>query len=275
MRFLATIVAIGTIWFQVGWGWNYNRTQVVALATGKTESSGREISRATDSASSRMMTDETLKNVITYLSGYHQYTINQLNKQSRQYIEQYTNCNVSEAGLRVKPTIAPFYIHLMGVDGYYNPFTGEGQILGDLPAFMLPFVLAHEMAHQAGVAAEGDANLVAYTISMMSGDSTFIYSASVNLWLYARRRLYYYDSTYANSTSKLLPPYTRRQLDTLEKMYDKYEGMLSRYSAGIYDSYLKLQHQTNGIKSYSNVVYEAWVIDSIRGKNSQFRLPIY
>jgi len=48
----------------------------------------------------------------------------------------------------------------LGYSGYYNPFSGEGQVNMRVPGYLVPFVACHEMAHQMGYAKENEANFV-------------------------------------------------------------------------------------------------------------------
>ena len=163
----------------------------------------------------------------------------------------------------------------IGVEGYYNPFTGEGQVNKELPGFVLPFVISHEMAHQAGIAAEDDANLMAYAVGTTTTDSSFRYSAYLNIWAYTNNRLYRRDSTLANQHEAALNPLSRAHLDTLEQLARKYHNEAARYSSAFYDGYLKLQKQKQGIRSYANVTFSAWQQElKRRDKNSSLiRIP--
>jgi hypothetical protein len=181
---------------------------------------------------------------------------------------------VKEYGLNIKATLFGYFMQRMSVDGYYNPFTGEGQVNMDVPHYMMPFTVCHEMAHQAGIAAEGDANLMSYALCTRSRDLNFQYSAYLNLWLYANSRLYRYDSAIANGYEAKLNGLTRAHIDTLEQINRKYRGLTSRYTAEIYDSYLRMQHQENGIKSYGNVTREAWLLEQKHtSRNTPIKIP--
>ncbi|MGE4485564.1 MAG: DUF3810 family protein, partial [Oscillospiraceae bacterium] len=48
----------------------------------------------------------------------------------------------------------------MGFTGVYFPFTGESNINTDPPDSLMPFTIAHELAHQSGITAEDEANFV-------------------------------------------------------------------------------------------------------------------
>lgn len=64
----------------------------------------------------------------------------------------------------------------MGGRGVISPLTLEPHIDFDLPAAILPFAAAHEKAHLAGMAAERDANFVAWYALVSAGDARLRYA---------------------------------------------------------------------------------------------------
>lgn len=174
------------------------------------------------------------------------------NVAARVYQHQQTPVKV-----HVKPSLLGNSLAYLGIEGYFNPFTGEAQTDENNPAFMQPFVVAHEMAHQTGIAAEDDANLMAYMRCMESGNPTFEYSACLNIWLYTHRRVRSYDSTRAGDLKRLLNPVTLKQLDTLRQRWMSHQTVLNDVNNFIFDLYLRMGRQTDGIGSYRNVAYSA------------------
>lgn len=53
----------------------------------------------------------------------------------------------------------------MDFTGFYFPFTGEANLNIDSPACYLPSTIAHEMAHQRGIASEQECNFIAIAAS--------------------------------------------------------------------------------------------------------------
>ena len=62
----------------------------------------------------------------------------------------------------VKQSLFSTPLSYMGFSGYLNPFTLEAHINSTLPKISLPITIAHEMAHQNGIAAENDANFMGF-----------------------------------------------------------------------------------------------------------------
>ncbi len=156
----------------------------------------------------------------------------------------------------------------IGIAGYFNPFTGEAQVNGQSPDFMLPFLMLHEMAHQTGIAAEDDANLMAYIQCVRSTDTAILYSGYFNLWLYAQRQVRFIDSSKARVLKESLNTLSLGHLDTLRAIRNRYYSSAEQYSSNVYDAYLKLGNQAMGIESYRNVAFTAlcWERKYYQGK---------
>lgn len=161
------------------------------------------------------------------------------------------------AVLKVKPTSLGYMLNYLGIQGYYNPLSGEAQFNRFIPLFMHPFVVSHEMAHQAGIAAEDDANLLAYVIGSESEIPAFRYSAYFNVFLYAYSDLKSKDSTRAHAIYDKLNLQSRNDMDTLREMNRRYRSSFRRFTSSMYDEYLRLHGQRDGINTYNDVT--RWV----------------
>ncbi len=195
---------------------------------------------------------------------YKDLSLDDINTKAKAGYGTCTDISIAPAGLKIKYSYFGYFLDRIAIEGYYNPFTGEGQISSSMPAFMLPFVISHEMAHQAGIAAEGDANLLAYAIGTSSQQPSFQYSANLNLWLYVNARLSRRDSVTAQLWENKLNPLTQRHLAILDERSKLYDNDATKYSGEMYDSYLKMQQQKEGIKSYGNVTANAWQLERLR-----------
>ena len=240
------------LWFFLGWGANYYKRPL---------REAWHIEDIHDTLRLSIFDSIIVEKLNAYAPAYRSLSIQQCNTIAAQNYQLYTDCKVSWFGQPIKPSFFSYFLERMAIDGYYNPFTGEGQISDRLPNFLLPFVISHEMAHQAGIAAEGDANLLAYALCANSTDSSFNYSGQLNIWLYVDHRLHRKDSVLAKKFESRLNSLTRAHLDTLDQLSKLYENEASRYGGEVYDSYLKMQHQKQGIKSYGNVMVDAWKLE--------------
>ncbi len=185
-----------------------------------------------------------------------------LNHQANTYYHQ--QLNVPQGTLKVKHTSLGYMLNYLGINGYYNPISGEAQFNRFIPKFMHPFVIAHEMAHQTGVAAEDDANLLAYIICAESQDPAFRYSGYFNLFLYAFNDLKSIDTQSANQVLESLNPFSQNDLEELKVMRLKYKSRFRSVSLYLYDEYLRWHGQKEGIKTYAGVVKWAYYWEKTR-----------
>jgi hypothetical protein len=155
----------------------------------------------------------------------------------------------------------------MGFSGYYNPFTGEAQLRTDIPRILIPYIACHEMAHQLGYASESEANFVGYLAAAASHDVYFRYSVYLDLFSYAQsEQVILYGREKNFEEFKAVLKQNRERLDTLVKkdrreireFFHKRRNRISPAVSGLYDQYLKLNKQMQGVNSYDEVI--GWLI---------------
>ena len=129
-------------------------------------------------------------------------------------------------GASVKSSFYGWLGNYLGFTGYYNPFTGEAQVNTTVPKFLLPFITLHEMGHQLGYAKEDEANFSGYLAAANSHDTLFQYSAYLDLFVYANREVFYFDSSASKNAVKQLIPEVKADLlewkrfnETIPKLY--------------------------------------------------------
>lgn len=269
ISFIHTLIFLLTLYilFIVGWGANYYKPSLGDY--------WKINSDTTDKKRQLVNFDIFLVDKLnTYAPHYHPHSLNVVDSYAQHYYERYTDVNSKLNGLKAKSSVFNYWMERFGIQGYYDPFTGEAQVNRYLPAYMLPFVVCHEMAHQTGVAAEGDANLMAYVIGTSANDSSFNYSSYLNIWLYVQSRVRYSDSATAKSLQEQLNPLTLAHIDTLRAIRRKYGGVISQYSGRVYDEYLRLHDQKGGIKSYGNVALTAWAWEQQRSRRADTIIKI-
>ncbi|NOX45855.1 MAG: DUF3810 domain-containing protein [Chlorobi bacterium] len=154
----------------------------------------------------------------------------------------------------VKPILFTEVFSYLGVGGIYNPFTGEANVNMDPPGFLLPATVCHEMAHQAGIAPEDEANYVAYVVCRQHPDPFFQYSGFVMAMRYAMGTLKRDDRSAYNELQKQIGEGVKSDLEENRKYWDRFKNPFEKYSDRIYDQYLKANSQQAGIKSYGRMV---------------------
>jgi len=143
------------------------------------------------------------------------------------------------------------YTHIAGV---YSFFTGEANVNTNFPDYTIPFTVAHELAHQRGIAREDEANFVAFLVCKESDDPYIRYSGYLNLFEYVSSALYSADQELYAKVASTLNTDVRYELMAYSKFFDKYrDSVAADVSGAVNDAYLKLQG-TEGTRSYGLVV---------------------
>jgi hypothetical protein len=165
--------------------------------------------------------------------------------------QQYAFLNYYPAS--IKASLWGWLGNYLGFMGYYNPFTGEGQVNTSIPVFLQPYTNCHEIAHQLGYAKENEANFVAYLAATSSTNPYFHYSAYLELFLYANRNLYFSDSAAARSYMKATLPAVREDLQEWRRFNTRHRNPVEPLIRWIYGKYLENNEQPSGMLTYDEV----------------------
>jgi len=145
--------------------------------------------------------------------------------------------------------------------GVYIPFTGEANIDPGLHPLQLPFVMAHEMAHGYGFGDEGTCNFLAYISCIQSKDPVIQYVGYLNYWRYVAsnyrmRKRADYRKFYENE----IPTGIKNDLKAIYEEMEKYPDVFPKVRNYAYNSYLKAQGISEGMKNYSRILMlvHAW-----------------
>jgi Protein of unknown function (DUF3810) len=244
--------------FNLLWGLNYNRTGVAGqLGLQLEDTSAAELSKLTTALIQKTNQLRPIDPAI----GFDRSAI--LAKDA--YHQIHTKYPFLESHpVSLKPSIFGAVGNYMGYSGYYNPFSGEGQVNTKVPGFLIPFVSCHEMAHQAGYAKENEANFVGFLAARESKDSAMRYSTYLNMFLYANNELRQVDSVAAKKNMDNLAPGVKKDIDQYRKWLRAYDTPMGDLVDIIYNQYLKLNEQPAGRRSYSQVV--TWLLAYFRQK---------
>lgn len=154
----------------------------------------------------------------------------------------------------IKPSIFSYLGNIFGFQGYYNPFSGEGQVNTTIPRFMEPYVAAHEVAHQLGYAKENEANFVGFLACRTYPSNIFRYSMYFDMYNYTISELYQKDSMIAKSYYEKLHPQVKKDIKEYRDFFRKYKNPIEPIITWIYSGYLQANNQPEGKRSYNRVV---------------------
>jgi hypothetical protein len=149
-----------------------------------------------------------------------------------------------------KPLFASGVFTRIGLSGVYSPFTGEPNYNADMPDFQLPFTMAHEMAHQRGVARESEANFVAYLVCINSRDPFVRYSGYRN-GLGVLSELYRVEPEKAREMARQLSPGFREDSRRAALFWAKAYGPAAALTNRVNDLYLRANRVSKGTADYA------------------------
>lgn len=155
---------------------------------------------------------------------------------------------------RTKYTLAEDLMTQMGVAGFFDPFFNEVQVNHYLLPISYPFTLAHEKAHQFGIASEAECNFYAAVVCMASDHPLVQYSGylqTIPYLLGSLRRLSpdQYEQIFEKIDTRVIADFRAIQ----EHWQKALSPRLSAIQDKVYDGYLKTNKQSSGIRSYSEM----------------------
>lgn len=154
----------------------------------------------------------------------------------------------------IKPSLFSYAGDIFGFEGYYNPFSGEGQVNTTVPVFTQPFVACHEIGHQVGYGKENEANFAGFLACRVHPSPVFRYSVYFDMYNYAINSLFRSDSVRAKQYLQALHPQVKRDYDELKRFFKRYQNPIEPVITWIYGKYLQANNQPGGKRTYSEVI---------------------
>ena len=153
-----------------------------------------------------------------------------------------------------KPVLASRLLSLVGITGFYFPFTAEANVSVDWPRFCVPATLCHELAHRAGFMREDEANYLGYLACVSSEDPLARYSGYTLAYDHAMNALYAQDPEAWARINRQRSAAVAGDRAARSSMAASYRGPLQDLGDAVNDSYLKAQGQSSGTASYGLMV---------------------
>jgi hypothetical protein len=149
-----------------------------------------------------------------------------------------------------KPLYFSGLMSRLGLSGFYMPFTGEPNFNAAQPDFDLPYVIAHEKAHQRGFAREDEANFLAFLVCVNSPNPYVRYSGYLNA-LKVVGALGGSDSEFYKTLVERIGEGPRSDLRARADFWARHEGPARAVADKVNNSYLKANRIESGTQSYS------------------------
>lgn len=154
-----------------------------------------------------------------------------------------------------KPILISRILSVQKIQGIYSPFTIEANYNQEMPTVDIPVTICHELSHLRGYMREEEANFIAYLACSRSDDAAFRYSGAILAWIHCSNALYrdggagIYSELYAE-----LCDAAKRDLAARSLFWKQFDGKVAEASNRVNDTYLKMNRQEAGTKSYGRMV---------------------
>jgi hypothetical protein len=153
-----------------------------------------------------------------------------------------------------KPLIWSDFYSFQQLCGQYAPFTVEATYNRSMPDYNIPHTVCHELSHLRGFMREDEANFIGYLACIGSDDNAFRYSGYLTGWVYATNALAKTDPAAYAEICMLLDQKAWADLRDNNEFWGRYEGKAAEVSNQLNDTYLKMNSQSDGVKSYGRMV---------------------
>ncbi len=155
---------------------------------------------------------------------------------------------------RPKPVIFSEVMAYLQISGVYSPYTFEANICTSGPDFLRGATMMHEQSHLRGFMNEAEANFIAYLACAKSENDYFRYSGTCLALLHSMNALYSADYESWKELRLSYPEYLDADMRAQNAYVDAHETKVAEVSDAVNDTYLKLNDQQDGVRSYGKMV---------------------
>lgn len=139
--------------------------------------------------------------------------------------------------------------------GIFCPFTMEANVNIDVPDYSIGSTMCHELAHLNGFIREDEANYISYLACQASDSLELRYSGLMEALILSGNALYRKDAELYSQARAYYSEGVIRDLRANSAYWAKYENtVVSNTAEKINDTYLKANHQEDGVQSYGRMV---------------------
>lgn len=138
--------------------------------------------------------------------------------------------------------------------GFFFPFTAEANVNLDFPPALFAATVAHELAHQRGVAKEQEANFCAVLSSLDYGDPDYCYSACLLAYTHLGNALHDADNKAWRAIYDTLSEPVLRDFAASRAYWQQFETPVQSVSNVVYENFLYSYDQNLGLRSYGACV---------------------
>ena len=153
-----------------------------------------------------------------------------------------------------KPVFFSEVMAYLKISGVFSPYTFEANINSAGPDFLRGSTMMHEQSHLYGFMNEAESNFIAYLASVESENDYFRYSGTCLALLYSMNALYSADYERWYELRIRYPEYVSADMAAQNAYVAAHETKVAEVSDAVNDTYLKLNDQKDGVRSYGKMV---------------------
>lgn len=154
-----------------------------------------------------------------------------------------------------KPILLSEGMSYLGLTGIFSPFTLEANYNRSVPDYVMPYTIAHELAHTKGYLKEEEAGFLAYLACRDSNSAELQYSAAMNGLVYAINALYQNAGTEEfQAVIDQIPEEIKIEIGASRTYWQAHTIRLTKIAEAANDRYLMANAQEAGTKSYGLMV---------------------
>ncbi len=246
------------VFFNLLWGLNYNRRGIAyQLDLNVKKYSLADLDTLTDAMQRRV------NYYSEFVTEVQRDSFDKKNRLFSSAVEAYKEAATKYSFMKyeprsIKPSLYSYLGNYLGFQGYYNPFSGEGQVNTTVPRFLEPYVTTHEIAHQLGYGKENEANFVGFLACRIYNSNAFRYSVYFDMYNYAVGEVFRRDTLLGKSYQQKAHSQVLKDQKEFRDFYRRYRNPIEPIVMWGYGHFLKANNQPAGKRSYNEVV--AWLI---------------
>ncbi|MBQ4643818.1 MAG: DUF3810 domain-containing protein [Oscillospiraceae bacterium] len=153
-----------------------------------------------------------------------------------------------------KPVFFSEVMSYLLISGVYSPYTFEANVCTSGPDFLRGATMMHEQCHLRGFMNEAEANFMAYLACINSDSEYFRYSGNCFALLYSMNALYSADYELWYKLRVQYPEYISADMASQNEYVSAHDTKVAEVSDKVNDTYLKLNDQQDGVRSYGKMV---------------------
>lgn len=152
---------------------------------------------------------------------------------------------------RVKWPWASEIVARFGIAGVYFPFTAEANVVRGMPALLTFQGMAHEKAHQRGIASEAEANFLGFAAGALATDPQARYAAAMFAQRQLSANLAVRDRDAWRRIDSTLHPGVKRDLADLNAYFRRYDGVTETVGRAVNNQFLRANRVPGGVRDYA------------------------